>query len=154
MIYSFNSFYGKIHLDVTTTVYPATSQRSKTIDLEKFGGYFTELKISSPIYSYKDLRDMFPNSNAISELCRIWKRWNHNGEHYGSRLQQNIINEFCAATNQQPTFEIGERILTQHNFLIDRGYKYGSEFLIEHIPLDIANKVNEVITELQSNDYQ
>jgi len=75
----------------------------------------------------------FPTGNP-SRIVELWERWHLNGTIGGTRPQRAFVAGYQLA-NPEWRYDYGEacKLLDQGGLLEDRGYKYGSAWLSEHV---------------------
>lgn len=80
---------------------------------------------------------------AINHLCTIWNRWHLNGLCAGTRAQRDYLREHPPEPPFYPTshYEKACKILKAADLYVDRGYKYGSAWLVEPLPEDVERLV-------------
>ncbi len=83
---------------------------------------------------------------SIAELCDLWDRWHLNGLIAGSRAQRDHLEVNKPQGPFYPTsyYEKACEILKAANLYEDRGYKYGSAWLVEPLPVAVMARVGEI----------
>lgn len=96
------------------------------------------------------IRKIWGHIPEVAELCDIWDRWH--------------LNDMCAGTRKQSEALRGKRNRTKHDhytwacnylkrkgLLVDRGYKYGAEWLFEPIPAKVVARIKTLAKKLGSS---
>lgn len=73
----------------------------------------------------------------LERLLKIWKDYHLNDTMPGTERQMKIVKGI-------PYFE-AVTILESHNLLVDRGYEYGTEWLVRRIPDDVIEFIKEIV---------
>lgn len=144
------------------------------VDLEPVTGPYYELSISAVMYErrgprgpWRDYRagqcidavESFAGdwSNAdekaaLLRLCEIWRAWHLNGLKAGTTAQQAIIDAGKKAGTVQdyPYYETACAALEAAGMLTDRGYRYGSKWLVKRLPSSIHSEVLNLLGRLVS----
>ncbi len=88
----------------------------------------------------KELLTAFPDNEEVKEVCAIWKRWHLNELKAGTRIQEKIIEEYFTDISKY-TFDEACALLKSKDLYKDRGYVYGSQWLVDPLPLDEAKRI-------------
>jgi hypothetical protein len=142
----------RVTLECNVENYLNKSSPKRTIDLENIHE-FNRLSIVGDIYRggrmescgqvYDAVRALFKDNVSIQMICDIWQRWHLNDLKAGTREQNAVIDKVFSDEHRYNYDEACE-VLKEKNLYVDRGYKYGSEWLVEPLPQDIINKVREL----------
>lgn len=131
----------------------------KTTDLEKVSSY-KYLSISGNIGNEqggqiqdtlrKGLNDPdfdFKNKEAIKEILDIWDENHLNDLKAGTKKQEQALNRWKDRPKGE-SYSADVDYLKSKNLYNDRGYKYGSAWLVEDLPKNIITKLNNAIKRL------
>jgi hypothetical protein len=80
------------------------------------------------------------HDEILRDISPIWRRWHLNNMFAGTRAQ-NAMLEKCMSTQ----FEHRCECLRSNGLLVDRGYKYGSEWLIERLPNEVKREIKRIV---------
>lgn len=86
-------------------------------------------------------------SKDLARLADIRDRWNLNGMHAGTRRQE----EFLSACPNRHDYASASAFLSSVGLLVDRGYRYGSEWLVEPLPDGLEAEISQIIERLQAD---
>ncbi len=81
----------------------------------------------------------YVDTKQTRRIVELWDRWHLNDMKAGTRLQQE-----CLATygkDERYDYDVACKRLADNNLLIDRGYKYGSAWLVEIVPTDVLREL-------------
>lgn len=129
-----------------------------TVDLEPIESY-TELSICGSIWneSHTDIvaggqvidtiERLFP-SKRVRRIVAIWRRWHLNGMKAGTRAQNEAVDAFWADKERDALnwYDPTRVHLKTLGLLDDRGYRYGTAWLVEPLPAEIAEEVAALFT--------
>lgn len=81
----------------------------------------------------------------IIKILELWDRWHLNDLHAGTRKQEALL-------KKSKIHDYTERcnFLTSNDFQIDRGYMYGSAWLVELLPPTFIDDLQELLGEEES----
>jgi hypothetical protein len=85
---------------------------------------------------------------ALGELCDIWERWHLNDRRNGTREQIEIIEE--QVPSLVATYSGKCQILKNLGMLKDRGFEYGTDLLVEPLPLEVEKEIRQIVADLGS----
>lgn len=96
-------------------------------------------------------------------LKQIWQRWHLNYMRAGTPKQEEVVRKW-RSTIENPNYEKTCKMLESLGLLTDGGYKYGSKWLKEEVPLDVlewlfnlpgdGNTFSDVYSpEINQNDF-
>jgi hypothetical protein len=88
----------------------------------------------------------FTNSEDLSEIIRIWKRWHLSDLKAGTRQQTNILRAWGDRPKGWSYTEDTEH-LKNRGMLQDFDYTYGTAWLFEPVPEHIVNKLKRLMRE-------
>ena len=71
-------------------------------------------------------------------VCNIWELYHLNTLQVGTRKQEEEIKRRFSS---YPGYDEACKYLEDQNLLIDRGYKYGSSWLVKALPVEIVNLI-------------
>jgi len=117
---------------------PSSAGQCVDVVREYFGGHEVEFPNTS--------RPPDLDSCSINELCDLWERWHLNAMIAGSRAQRDHLE---ANPPQEPFYPVSYyekacEILKAANLYEDRGYKYGSAWLSEPLPVAVMARIGEI----------
>lgn len=125
--------------------------KGKTIDLEPIDKYYT-LAITGDVWmpSRGDIvsggqiismtREFFPDKPEVIRICDLWERLHLNDMKAGSRPQEEAIEEWKKAGNRYEYNAVCQ-MLKDKGIYEDRGYEYGTAWLVEIIPDEVIKEV-------------
>ena len=123
------------------------NRKTLDIDLTQIEEYRT-LSISGEIWSkkntdllacgqiYDEIGKLFPGNKKVQRIVEIWKRWHLNDINAGTRAQRDFLKDrdLVGYSNCRFSLELA-------GLLFDHGYKYGSGWLVEVLPVEIENEI-------------
>lgn len=93
---------------------------------------------SGQVYEY--LTDGTPAEGYTRESCfqlqRMWKRWHLNDMRAGTPKQEEAVRNW-RKTAEDKGYEAACKMLESIGLLVDGGYRYGSRWLKEEVPLEV-----------------
>lgn len=93
---------------------------------------------SGQVYEY--LTEETPAEGYTKKDCfrlkQAWKRWHLNDMRAGTPNQEDAVRMWRCTTDDQ-SYEAACKMLESINLLVDNGYKYGSAWLKEEVPLEV-----------------
>lgn len=91
---------------------------------------------------------------AIERLCELWREWHLNDLQAGTAKQTEAIGLARAAGEiQDGAFYDTARIaLEARGLLVDRGYSYGSKWLIKRVPVAVCTEVVALCETIESSE--
>lgn len=154
----------RVRIDLDVDVRPMQRVAPElTIDLQPLPADATELSISACVYfgrrsdcdmagqcigDVRRLSATHPMAAEIAELCEIWKRWHLGGMNAGTRTQREALEDMEPAVYPESHYDKACKHLESKGLLVDGGYKYGSAWLSEPLPADVAADVVTIINSL------
>ena len=134
-----------------------TKNLSFTTDIEPIKEYYT-FSASANIWR-GDNRDIeaggqmvdeaasyFPNNEVAQRLKEIWKTYHLNDLNAGTEKQSGYIEEYKKANPEwRYDYTAACNILEEADLLMDRGYKYGSKWLVRPIPETIVEEITDLL---------
>ncbi len=133
------------------------------VDLEPVPEDSLELSISAMCWQLSDrgrwlesmagqcidhVREEFGNNDAVKELCDIWERWHLNGLKAGTVEQAKALEDMPAAVYPESHNDKALAWLRAKDLETDRGYKYGSKWLHEPLPVRVVDSVQNILVGL------
>lgn len=94
-------------------------------------------------------RRVFYPVKIVMDLLDIWDKWHLNDLHAGTRAQEEAIKEAEGQTDKGLDYEQRRELLRSKGLLLDRGYEYGTAWLVE--PLHPG--MRETIKQLASTTF-
>lgn len=95
------------------------------------------------IESYAD-RVKEQDKNIYNFIVNVWGRYHLNTLKAGTKKQAQTLAKASAALLWADNYADACQYLKDKNILEDRGYKYGSGWLVEQIPADIIAKIKSL----------
>lgn len=93
---------------------------------------------SGQVYEY--LTEETPAEGYTRKDCfrlkQAWRRWHLNDMRAGTPKQEEAVRRWCTTSNDQ-SYKAACEMLKSIDLLVDDGYKYGSKWLKEDVPLDV-----------------
>jgi len=129
---------------VTVELKTVTGQHKRTIDLEPITNYVA-LSIVGDVWNHihtdiicggqcqDTLAELLPDDEKLQRVIEVWNRWHLNDLMPGTRAQMEVASGL-------PYIE-ALRVLDKAGLRVDRGYEYGSEWLVEVLPQNIIEEV-------------
>lgn len=93
-----------------------------------------------------------PVKRALLRLCEIWAEWHLNDMQAGTATQTEAI----GAAEKADELQMGDwygsacKALEARGLLVDRGYKFGSRWLVKRLPMAIASEVVSLCETLEA----
>jgi hypothetical protein len=87
------------------------------------------------------IRDLFSGDKRVQRICSLWDRYHLNGMKCGTRRQNKYLDahraeyESLASEKGRNYYGAACELLSSANLLVNRGYRYGSAWLYEPIPV-------------------
>lgn len=72
----------------------------------------------------------------VARLCHLWERWHLNDMRAGTPKQEEAVRQW-RKVNKNASYKDTCEMLESINLLVDNGYRYGSAWLKEEVPLDV-----------------
>lgn len=86
------------------------------------------------------IREIWGHIPKVAELCDIWDRWHLNDLRAGTRIQEDTLRgKKNRSKHEHYTWACN--YLRRKGLLVDRGYKYGAEWLFEPIPAKVVARI-------------
>jgi hypothetical protein len=129
---------GQIGIDLKPT--PVYRTLSISVSSKDFGG-----QAYDTILDAKEVK--LYDRPTILEIVKIWKRWHLNDLKSGSDKQQQALKGF----GKRPegwSYDEDVEFLKKKGLYVDRGYSYGSSWLVEALPTEIENKIKTLASKL------
>lgn len=82
------------------------------------------------------IRDGFELTDLI-KIYEIYIRWNNNDFQAGTPKQEDFVQEWMRSNNNIYDYQKACDALEKNGLLYDDGYKYGSAWLKEELPIDV-----------------
>lgn len=86
----------------------------------------------------------FHQNKQLQRIIEIWHEYHLNDMQAGTKKQTEAVNEYLAKGNKYDYSEICG-YLNSIELYIDKGYKYGSNWLYKPIPENILNELNAML---------
>lgn len=130
-----------------------------TIDLNQIDSY-TELSICGNVYMshwrndaytcgqcLDTILELFPHDKFVQLVHRIWDRFHLNGMNSGTRKQRELVKALYSLIlpNERYDYTVACDFLAENDLLVDNGYKYGTAWLVELLPEDIIQVIEDII---------
>lgn len=81
----------------------------------------------------------------IQQIAKLWKRWHLNDMRAGSPKQMELLRTLRAQPDWLASYERDCTALADAGLLVDDGYRYGSEWLIEEVPAEVIDELRVII---------
>lgn len=143
----------KNHVKLEVNIEEKSANAKRTTDLKEITKYnvlsisgdFSEFTGGRPRWSsYGQIYDEIKTKAGLKfKLVEIWKRWHLNDTKAGTNRQEKCLNDW----REQPegwSYEEDCEYLKGHHLYSDRGYKYGSAWLVEPLPEGIIKEVERL----------
>ena len=82
----------------------------------------------------------------ISKLIDIWERYHLNDLQSGTKKQTDFLNDFYKISSVERSYENDVKLLENEGLLVDNGYSYGSNWLIEILPTNLEKELTSIIS--------
>jgi hypothetical protein len=136
---------------------PREGQRD--IDLNHVTTPFYELSITADVWNNRktdiimggqmyDALTKFAPTKRVKRIVELWKRYHLNAMNAGTRLQSELLATY--PPDERYDYTTACKRLADNDLYIDRGYAYGSAWLVEFLPVDVIIE----LAELFNADYQ
>jgi hypothetical protein len=146
----------KNHITLEVEIREENKER-KTIDLKnitKFKvlsicGDLKEFTRGRPRYSCggQIYDEIITKAGPKYRLIKIWKRWHLNDMQSGTRKQNKCLDDW----KERPkgwSYEEDCEYLKKHRLHSDKGYKYGSAWLVEILPEEVMAEIDSLCNKL------
>lgn len=87
------------------------------------------------------IAEMFPESARVQRIIELWNRWHLNDMKGGTRTQQRVLD----AKGSPLPYPQTHTVLEEAGCLVDRGYRYGSAWLVEPLPAEVIKELKELL---------
>lgn len=87
---------------------------------------------------------------ALERLCQLWREWHLNDLQAGTEAQRLAvaIAEDAGELNRIDWYGSACAALERRGLLTDRGYKYGSKWLVRRLPVSVASEITALVEQL------
>ena len=82
----------------------------------------------------------------VQELVKTWKRWHLNDLKSGTKRQEEALKGFKGRPKGQ-SYTQDVEFLKKKKLYSDKGYKYGTDWLVEPLPKEVEIKIEEFFKE-------
>lgn len=125
---------------------------AQTTDLEPVEGYWS-LSICGGIWDSREtdlvacgqnvdeVAGFFPGDARVQRIKAIWDRWHLNDIKAGTRAQSEFLDNWLKQSGERYDYTKVCVALDTAGLLVDRGYKYGSAWLVEVVPAEVLLEV-------------
>lgn len=127
-----------------------------TVDLEPVNDKYLSVSICGEIWNnlhtdiiaggqlVDEIAKLIP-SKRVKRIEELWNRWHLNDMKSGTVTQQNWVRIHLALTGKR--YDYGEICQEMpQNILVDRGYKYGSAWLVDLVPPEVVEELKQLFT--------
>lgn len=98
--------------------------------------------------NYNDFKYFYNDYPELPGIVDIWKRWHLNGLNAGTRIQTEfILTKFSFHRDEAlPYYDYNAVVaeLKKADLYVDRGYVYGTAWLVEQLPQEVIDKVKSL----------
>jgi len=110
----------------------------KGFSMEEAGQIYDTLRngLQDPDYSFKDKK-------AVKEILNIWEEHHLNDMNAGTITQQKALEK--VGLQSAGNYDLAVAYLKKKKLYIDKGYRYGTKWLIKDLPDDIIDRLDNVI---------
>jgi hypothetical protein len=134
-----------VQIDLTITTKPGPA---RSVDLETIGEH-KALSIMGGIWNthrtdyvtggqcVDTLQKYLGHNRKFRQIAEIWRRWHLNDMRAGTREQTAIVATMPPVVYPASHYEEACKLLDSRGLLIDRGYRYGSAWLVEPLPPEV-----------------
>lgn len=91
-----------------------------------------------------DLLDLMPDNEVLKIVHPIWKEYHSNNLHAGTKGQEEALQLYFYEIGQDYDFSKAVEYLKLIGLYEDRGYKYGSSWLLKPVPGDVIEKLMKI----------
>ena len=96
-------------------------------------------QMQDEIISYRD-RVRKEDLEKFDKIIKLWKKYHLNTLHAGTKAQEDAI----AKAHISGGYTDHCKYLESINLLVDRGYKYGTDWLCQQLPDDVINTIKDL----------
>ncbi len=155
-------------MELKANIVDATGERYKIELAIKQGTQFSKLDWDTlkQVDSYKTLSisgygedcggqiysTIQPRNAAQENLISFWKRWHLNDLKAGSKAQTKILENIPKFSSNH--YSESCELLKEQKLQSDRGYIYGSLWLLEQLPEDIEQQAKEIFEKLEEEEEE
>ena len=105
----------------------------------------------------EDFRDQLQNVELWDEIYNLWKMYHLNGMHAGTPEQEQIVedwenlghrydyDEVCDLLKSMGMYEVNYTGIGVGRIFNNEPYRYGTAWLVETLPMDVEQRVIELI---------
>ena len=87
-----------------------------------------------------EILEYFPGNEQVKYIHSLWKQWHLNDLNAGTLLQQAALSSLKSTDYADRCEHLKERDLYN-----DRGYEYGTAWLVKEIPADVIQDIQELL---------
>lgn len=91
-----------------------------------------------------DLLQLMPDNEVLKIIYPIWKEYHSNNLHAGTKGQEEALQAYFTEISQDYDFGKAVEYLQLIGLYEDRGYKYGSSWLIKPVPDEVVQQLIQV----------
>lgn len=90
-----------------------------------------------------DVVRLYPERIDLARIAAIWERWHLNDLKAGTREQTAALNSFWRGEEKNPLdwYDRSVAYLAEAKLLEDRGYRFGSQWLVEPLPEAVLREI-------------
>ncbi len=111
-------------------------------DIYRSGNDWIEAgQINDTLREYIERDKFYGDKKLLLRVLRIWDKWHLNNMHVGTRKQENALME---KFYRIPAYIIACDYLKEIGLLEDRGYEYGTDWLMEKLPESVISEVKSI----------
>lgn len=98
---------------------------------------------------YGTIAEHWGDNPLVAELVEIWKRWHLNGLRAGNRAQEEHLRANPVdAVYPVSHYDAACSSLKEAGLQPSDGYRYGTAWLVEPLPLEVIDRIGEICREL------
>jgi len=148
------SMFGKITIEISKV------EDVKSLDfetLETLNSYYT-LSIVGDTKNYscqcqnniKEDLEKFKSPKLLTEILNVWDRWHLNDLQAGTKTQTEYLNDLIK-DGWTWSYDKACNELTKAELYEDRGYKYGTKWLVEQLHKEEIDKIIELFEKYENS---
>lgn len=94
----------------------------------------------------EEISRLYSKNKLVQEIASLWRRWHLNCMKGGTRTQEEYLRQY-AECNPGWKYEYSQacEILKRAGLYEEKGYKYGHAWLSEPLPIEVENRIREIM---------
>ena len=150
----------KANLEIELKEKTRSYDGQRTVDLELVPEKFYEFSVCGVIWSkyasrqvsgqsygqnIEDIAKLYPHSRRVQRIAQIWREWHLNDLNAGTRTQKAFMEKY-EADHPGWRYDYGQacEILRAAGLYEDRGYEYGSAWLLRVLPENVKKEIEAI----------